>query len=55
MERDLSKNPYLVTRIETVTVWARTEAEALFLGEQSLDYFSSPDTVDMQVEELEED
>lgn len=43
---------WLVTRVETITVDAKTEDHALFIGEQGLDFFGA-DTEDIQVEELE--
>lgn len=43
---------YLVTRTETITVGARSEEEALFLGEQGLDFYGT-DTSDIQAEELD--
>lgn len=42
---------YLVTRVETVTVESRTEADALFNGEQKLDFVGA-DTVNLEVEEV---
>lgn len=43
------KQKYLVTRVETVTVSARNEAEAEFLGREKIAY-GWPDTVDIQAE-----
>ena len=45
---------YLVTRVETVIVSARSESEAEFLGEQTLDFFGC-ETQDLSVEELDEE
>lgn len=53
MAADLSMKKWLVTRTETITVEAKTEDHALFIGEQGLDFFGS-DTENIQVEELED-
>ena len=43
---------YLVTRVETVTVLARTEAQALFNGKEKLDFVGA-ETTNLQAEVLE--
>ncbi len=47
---DLQK--YLVTRVETVTVLARTEQQALFNGKEKLDFVGA-ETTNLQAEVLE--
>lgn len=48
-----ARRRYLVTRVETVKVEARTEEDALFMGEQKLDFVGA-ETTNIEVEELEE-
>lgn len=48
----MEKSRWLVTKVETVIVEAKTEEHALFLGEQLLDFYGG-DTLDLQVEELD--
>lgn len=48
----MEKKRFLITKIETVTVEAKTEEHALWLGEQLFDFYGG-DTLDLDVEELD--
>jgi hypothetical protein len=50
MELVQPRKRYLVTRVETVTVEARNEDQAIYLGEQKLDFVGA-ETTDIEAEE----